>query len=281
MNGGRRNKIKRKTFFLIAIFLLLAQGSWIKGQFTPAEVSERAQWEEFLKTAEITSSKEIKEGVTKPYRLYLKKGDVERSAAWKNPHGIQKGYLEGWQYEIAAYRMDKLLELNMIPPTVEREFNEKKGSLQFWVTKEMNDLERLEKKIDIPKDAFDRWEKMKYVARAFDSLIGNEDRTQQNTLYTKDWRTILIDHSRAFRSSEKFTKQLMFGQNGITGNKPFRKLPRTFVEKIKTLTFDSIKNAVGPYLEDKEIKAILIRKDLFLKEIDEMIKEKGEDKVLY
>jgi len=122
---------------------------------------------------------------------------------------------------------------------------------------------------------------MKYIARAFDSLIGNEDRTQQNILYTKDWRTILIDHSRAFRSSEKFTKQLMFGQNGITGNKPFRRLPRVFVEKIKALTFDSIKNAAGLYLEDKEIKAVLVRKNLLLKEIEEMIKEKGEDKVLY
>jgi hypothetical protein len=281
MNEARRNRMKRKTFFLIAIFLLMAQGSWIKGQFTPAEVSEREQWEEFLKTAEITGSKEIGEGVTKPYELYLKKGDVEWKAAWKNPHGIKFGFLEGWQYEIAAYRMDKLLELNMIPPTVEREFNGKKGSLQFWVTKEMSDLEREEKKIDIPKDALDRWDKMKYIARAFDSLIGNEDRTQQNILYTKDWRMILIDHSRAFRSTEKFTKKLMFGQNGIAGNKPFRRLPRVFVEKIKALTFDSIKSAVGPYLEDKEIKAILTRKDLLLKEIDEMIKEKGEDKVLY
>jgi hypothetical protein len=281
MNEAGRNRMKRKTFFLIAIFLVLAQGSWIQGQFTPVEVSERAQWEEFLKTAEITGSEEIPEGVTKPTKLYLKKGDVEWKAAWKNPHGIQLGSLESWQYEIAAYRMDKLLELNMIPPTVEREFNGKKGSLQLWVSNEMSDLERAEKKIDIPKDALDHWDKMKYIARAFDSLIGNEDRTQQNILYTKDWRMILIDHSRAFRSTKKFTKQLMFGQNGIAGNKPFRRLPRVFVEKIKTLTFDSIKDAVGPYLDDKEIKAILTRKDLLLKEIDEMIKEKGEDKVLY
>jgi len=275
------NKMKRKIFLLIAAFLLVTQGSWVSGQFTPSEIAERAQWEEFLKTAEITGSKEIGEGVTKPYKLYLKKGDVESQAAWKNPHGIQLGYLEGWQYEIAAYQMDKLLGLNMIPPTVEREFNGKKGALQFWVTKEMSDLERMDKNIDIPKDAADGWEKMKYIARAFDSLIGNEDRTQQNILYTKDWRTILIDHSRAFRSSEKFTKQLMFGQNGITGNKPFRRLPRVFVEKIKALTFDSIKNAAGLYLEDKEIKAVLVRKNLLLKEIEEMIKEKGEDKVLY
>jgi hypothetical protein len=34
-------------------------------------------------------------------------------------------------------------------------------------------------------------------------------------------------------------------------------------------------------LKKKEINAILIRKKLLLKESEEMIKEKGEDKVLY
>ncbi|MFW6160098.1 MAG: hypothetical protein ACOC57_03045, partial [Acidobacteriota bacterium] len=116
---------------------------------------------------------------------------------------------------------------------------------------------------------------------AFDSLIGNEDRTQQNLLYTKDWRTILIDHSRSFRSSKKFTKQLIYGRNGLEGNKPFRRLPRAFVDKIRNLNFDSIKKAVSPYLKDKEIKAILTRQELILAEIDEMIKKKGEEKVLY
>jgi hypothetical protein len=53
------------------------------------------------------------------------------------------------------------------------------------------------------------------------------------------------------------------------------------VGKIRALSFDNIKKAVGLYLKDKEIKAILARKKLLLKEIDEMIKEKGEEKVLY
>jgi hypothetical protein len=53
------------------------------------------------------------------------------------------------------------------------------------------------------------------------------------------------------------------------------------VEKVKALNYDDIKNAVGPYLKEKEIKAILLRKELLLKEIEEMVKEQGEDKVLY
>ena len=274
----------RKKIIFIAVFILfLAQNYNIIAQFTPEELGERANWEEFLKRAEIIRYEEIGEGVTKPIRLYLKKGDKEASGIWKNPKGIKGGFLEGWQYEIAAYQIDKLLELNMIPPTVEKEFKGKKGSLQLWVEVEFSLLDIMAKKIPMPSSGpdLDNIQKTKYLARAFDSLIANEDRTQQNTFYTKDWRMILIDHSRSFRSSDKFTKQLMFGRTGIEGNKPFRQLPRAFVEKIKALDFDTVKEAVGPYLKKKEINAILARKKLILAEIDEMIRKKGEENVLY
>jgi hypothetical protein len=277
--------MRRKIFLTIALFIFASQSYVVKGQFTPAEIAQRQEIEEFLKTAEIVRFEDIPEGVTKPIRLFLKKGDVERSGAWKNPKGMQKGHLEGWQYEIAAYEMDKLLELYLVPPTVEREFKGKKGSLQFWVQVQFSELTVFEQKIGIPRSKFNNKENMKYLTRAFDSLIGNDDRTQQNILYTKDWRTILIDHSRAFRSSKKYTKKLMYGAKGLkkAGGRPqlFRRLPRAFVEKVKALNYDDIKNAVGSYLKEKEIRAILIRKELLLKEIEEMVKEQGEDKVLY
>lgn len=281
LNGEK--KMIRKIIFIAFLILFPAQNYNITAQFTPEELGERAYWEEFLKTGEIINSQEIGEGVTKPIRLYLKKGDREASGIWKNPKGTQEGSLDSWHYEISAYQMDKLLELNMVPPTVEREFKGKKGSLQLWVEAEFSLLDIMEKKIPMPSSGsdLDNTQKAKYLARAFDSLIANEDRTQQNIFYTKDWRVILIDHSRSFRSSNKFTKQLIFGRNGIQGNKPFRQLPREFVKKIKALDFNAIKEAVGPYLKKKEIKAILARKKLLLDEIDEMIREKGEENVLY
>ncbi len=266
------------SFFLI-FFCFTIQST---AQFTPEEVSEWARWEEFLKTAEIIKAQEIGTGVNKPLRLFLKQGDVENSGCWKNPRGKIEGRIEGWQYEIAAYEMDRLLDLNLVPPTVERKYNGKPGSLQLWCVYKYNLLEIMEENIPIPKaKQIHLNNKMKYLARAFDSLIGNADRTQENIHYTEDWRMILIDHSQSFRSGRKFEKQLMFGKNGIQGSKPFRRLPRTFIEKIKALDFETIKNAVGPYLTDKEIKAVLKRKELILKEIAEMIKEQGEDKVLY
>jgi len=273
--------MQRKT--IVILFLLALAGmaplSW--GQFTSGEIAQRADIEELLKTAKIIRYEDIGEGITKPYHLFLSKKDRDIEGCWKNPKGIQSGHLEGWQYEIAAYEMDKLLDLRMVPPTVERIFSGKKGSLQFWLQGGMSDLTRMEQNINIPKEHLNRWIKRKYLTRAFDCLIANEDRTQQNIRYTDDWRTILIDHSRSFRSSLKFTKQLMYGRNGIMGVKLIRKLPREFVAKIRDLDFEKIKNAVGPLLKDKEIKAILKRKELLLKDMEEMIKEIGEHNFYY
>jgi len=273
--------VQKKILWGIVFVLTIPLAHFLNAQFTPEEIANRPELEEFLRTAEIVKSKDIGEGVTKPCKLDMEKGDEEHSGCWKNPSGMQGGFLEGWQYEIAAYEMDKLLGLNMIPPTIEREFKGKRGSLQFWITSEMSDLERMEQGIKIPRDKLESWSKKKYLTRAFDCLIANEDRTQQNIRYKKGWRTILIDHSRSFRWSEKFKKQLVFGKNGVLSQKLFRRLPRTFVEKVRSLSFDTIKHAVGPYLTDEEIEAILVRKKLLLDEIEEMIEEKGEANVLY
>jgi len=273
--------MKNKILLGMVIILFLPLASLLNAQFTPEEIALQPRLEEFLRTAEIIRSKDIGEGVTKPCKLDMKKGDVEHSGCWKNPSGMQQGFFEGWQYEIAAYEIDKLLGLHMIPPTVEREFKGTQGSLQFWITSEMSDLERMEQGIKIPLDKLESWSRQKYLARAFDCLIANEDRTQQNIRYKKGWRTILIDHSRSFRCSEKFQKQLVFGKNGILAQKLFRRLPWMFVEKVRSLNFDKIKRTVGPYLTDEEIEAVLVRKKLLLDEIEEMIKEKGEANVLY
>jgi len=42
-----------------------------------------------------------------------------------------------------------------------------------------------------------------------------------------------------------------------------------------------MKNIVGEYLTDNEINAVLARKELILQAIDKLIKENGEENVLY
>jgi len=60
-----------------------------------------------------------------------------------------------------------------------------------------------------------------------------------------------------------------------------KELPRSLYQNIKLLTFEKIKETVEDYLTDKEIEAVLKRKDLVVDWIEKRIGAEGEDKVLY
>jgi hypothetical protein len=252
-------------------------------QFTADELAERGKWEEFLKTADITKSAQMKgdQAVTSPWELTLRQGDVVRDALWKNPEGRMGGYLEGWKYEIAAYLLDKHLGLDMVPPTIERRFRENRGSIQIWIPDCLTLKKKNESNAKVPPIKVFTWNRATYLQRAWDNLIANEDRHANQILITKDWRMILIDHSRSFRFSKKYTKDLIYGEKGKEGTKLMSALPRAFLENIKALTFDGIRAVVGSYLSDEEINAVLLRRDLILTEINRLISKNGEDQVLY
>jgi hypothetical protein len=120
------------------------------------------------------------------------------------------------------------------------------------------------------------------MQRTFDNLIANEDRHQNQYLITEDWRMILIDHSRSFRTSKKFTKKLIYDEKYKEGPTFIMKeIPKDLYEKLKSLNTEVIKEVVGEYLTDKEIEATLIRRDLIVEWLDKRIKKMGEEKVLY
>lgn len=275
--------MRKKVSILLFFIVLLSFNFRSRAQFTPEDLAERGKWEEFLLNANIIKEEQMisREAVTQPWRLTLERDGITRDALWKNVEGLQKGYIEGWKFEIAAYLLDKYLELNMVPPTVEKRFQGNRGSCQLWVDYEMKLVDKNDKNIKVPSIKVLHWNRATYLHRAFDNLIANEDRHANQILITKDWRMLLIDHSRSFRTGKKFTKELIYTAKHKEGPKLMSELPRAFVEKIKALNFDLIKNIVGEYLTDEQINAIMARKELILQEIDRLIKEKGEAQVLY
>ncbi len=270
----------------VPLFLLVLTGFLIQSfaQFTPEEIAEREKWEQFLTEAEITASDQPwgeREAVTRPFRLTLEKDGIVKQAIWKNCEGRMKGFMENWKWEIAAYRLNKYLGLDMVPPTVEKRFQGDRGSCQILVDYEISLKQKYEQNIKTPSYKLFYWNRALYLQRAFDNLIANEDRHQNQFLITKDWRMILIDHSRSFRTSKKFTKKLIYDEKYHEGPRLMKELPKPVVEKLKALTPEIIKDVVGEYLTDEEIEAVLMRRDLIIKWLDKRIKKLGEDKVLY
>lgn len=275
--------MKNRIVFIIFFILVVGFSTQAVAQFTPEELAQRAKWEKLLQEAEVVGQEQMggKEAVTEPWVLELEIDDIEFRAIWKNPLGRVKGFLESWKWEIAAYRIDKLIGLNMVPVTVEKRFQGDLGSCQLWI--EDTDTLKKQKDEDIKKLSYQvyPWNLSLFKQRAWDNLIYNTDRHLNQYLVTQDWRMLLIDHSRSFATSKKSTKQLIYDEKYKEGPFLMKQLPRTLYENIKALTAEKIRSVVGDYLNEKEIEAVMLRKDLIVAWVEKRIEEMGEDKVLY
>jgi len=252
--------------------------------------SERAGWETFLATAKIGDSVQLggPEATTRPWKLTLTRDDVTRFGLWKSvDRGPEEGGPDRWRFEIAAYRLDVFLGLDMVPPTVERIFQGKKGSLQLWMEATVSLKNRMAGGPDAPAVGLEAWNRKAYLQRVFDSLIANDDRNINNILIADgDRLMILIDHSRTFRTAAPYDAALVYGAAGLLKARDgspylFAQLPRAFVEKLRKMDARSVKEAVLGHLDNREVRALLGRRDLVLKEVDDLIRAKGEAAVLY
>jgi len=256
--------MKRYSLPLLVVLAWIAAAP-VTAQFTEEELAQRPAYEEFLATAEIVDSEQMgeDEGVTRPWKLELRGNGMESKAVWKNVEGRKGGFWECWKCEIAAYQMDKYLGLNAVPVAVERKFKGN-GAMVLWIDHWISGRQKQADKISVPGTFIGNWNRMTYLQRAFDNLIGNEDRHLGNILATEDWRVILIDHTRAFRSSKKFTKKLQYGDD-----RPMKSLPRSFVEKVRALDETTLREVVGDSLNDAEVAAVLARRPLLLQAIED------------
>ncbi|MCX6559019.1 MAG: hypothetical protein NTZ26_00765 [Candidatus Aminicenantes bacterium] len=268
------------VFAAAAVALVLGAGPAALQSVDPA--GDKAA-EELLTNAEIKAAEQLggSAALTKPFKLTLEKDGTQSFGLWKDIDKTEQGRPDRWRYEIAAYKIDRLIGLDMVPVTIERRYREVRGSLQLWVANKMSLNTKNEKKVPVPPRYVLAWNRATYLQRAFDNLIANEDRHGNNILIRDDWRIYLIDHSRSFRTSKKFTDALIYTEKHREGPKPMKELPRALVEKIKGLTAESVRAAVGEYLDEAEIEALLKRRDLILAEVDRLIKLNGEEAVLY
>ena len=186
-------KVITKVFLIVCLLGGLSVLS--SAQFLDEERAEKEEWEKFLQEAEIVDSYQMTgpEAVTEPWVLTLEKDGVKRQALWKDAEGRQKGFFENWRGEIAAYHIDKLLGLNMVPPTVEKRFRKERVSCQLWIDETKTLKDKVEQDIKTPQAKIPSWNRALYKQRTFDNLIANVDRHQKQFLITNDFRILLCD----------------------------------------------------------------------------------------
>jgi hypothetical protein len=220
-----------------------------------------AEIEQFLRTAPFKKVEDVPVGVTRPRRGYFEPGGPAISAAWKVlPPGRPNGYWESYKSEIAAYELDKLIGLNMIPPTVEKQWRGDRGAAVMWI-EGVRTWKTAEAE---PKPA--KWNREAVRMKMFDNLIANIDRNAGNLLIDGDWNLFLIDHSRAFVTDTKLRN-------------PMTRIDRELWERMAALDEPTLNAALGPWLERGAVRAILKRRDLMKQSIDTMVKNSNESLV--
>ena len=239
------SRLSRIALLLFCMPALLnpAQSTQPEERSSKIWVGKHQEIEEYLKAAECVSMSPIAPNRTA--RCTLPPGGPVDRMAWKtSPPGPTGGFVESYKTEIAAYELDKLLKMEMVPPTVERRLEGSSGAAQLWVENVVDATNTGE------PDAAERahWESEIVRMAMFDNLIGNRARNSRNMLRDRAWNLILIDHSRAFGTDV-----------GLPGKTDA--IDEAYWSRIETLTPAQLNTALSAWLNAAQIKAILDRRE--------------------
>jgi hypothetical protein len=158
--------------------------------------------------------------------------------------------------EVAAYRVDTLLQLDMVPVAVVRAIDGKEGSLQFLPGGTTDETKRRETgrggaaMCPLPL----QWS----VMTIFDALIHNDGRVGTSIRYTEStYQLILAAHSKAFGTKRDRPKHLDGAVLTITTG---------WQQALNALGDESLSAHLGDVLDNKRLGALGARRDMLLEQ---------------
>jgi len=264
----------RKVALVCAGFSL-----WVNLSLAEAQQMSCSEMEQFLRGAAVIKVRESSKGVTHPKHATLERGGLKHDAGIQTIDQRLRSVVGGnitelnlhdyWGYNIAGYELAKLLSINMVPPYVDRRFEDGRGSFSWWIPDVMMDeADRFERKVEPPDP--EQWNKEMSVIRVFNQLICNADNNLTNFLITKDWHLWMIDFSRAFRPYKTLRKP---------GD--LIRCDRKLLANMRGLDKSLLEEKLKHYLSRSDIEALLSRRDQIVKFFDDQIAQKGEGAVLF
>jgi hypothetical protein len=246
-----------------------------------APVLSPEEMETFLLKAKIVRTRSVNTGINNTSRATLSDGrithdahiqtvDIARATFVPQRGPSEINFKDSYRYNIAAYRLARLLGLNHVPMSVERHVERSTAAVTWWVDNVMMD-EGVRFKKGAPKE----WDPSRtasqiHIMRVFDELIANQDRNAGNLLWTTDGKMWMIDHTRAFR----------LGTN-LRNPKLLERCEVRLLAALRTLTLENVTKAVGQSLWKTEIEALLERRTAIVNLFDARIKERGPGLILY
>ena len=226
-------------------------------------------------------------GTTAPKNATLSNGSFTHDAQLQDvdEHGVQRihntdihpgielaaplGFSNSYKYSIAAYVLDKHLDIGMVPVTVDRLIDGRRCAVTWWVDDYMMDESDRAEQQQRPPDA-GAWAGQMHTVRIFDQLIDNLERADEDLLITHDWKIWIIDHTRAF------------GTGGLLRTPgTLERSSRSLLDKLRGLDQSQLSELLEAHLTPPEIEGLAARTGMIVRWFDQRIEEHGVDAVLY
>jgi hypothetical protein len=163
---------------------------------------------------------------------------------------------EGFVPELAAYRLDRMLGLDMVPVTVRREIAGQQGTLQFVAPATLSEREReADGKGDNVPCSLGRQRQAMYV---FDALIHNSARTPLSMLYSPDnWQLMLVNHANSF-STKKDRPTYLKNIELTIGDQ--------WQSALVELDDEKLRKNLGDVLDERRLAALAKRRDALIED---------------
>ena len=207
--------------------------------------------ENLLESGKVQSIRPLGKGSTRPMLLEFHKDKGRVRGVCKNVRKPGDRY----QHEIAAYRLDRRIDLNLVPVTVLRKSGPNAPcSLQYFVEHALDAQGARE--YGLPPGHDEAIRRQVEDSRIFDALIGNLDRTESDILHLPvDGKIALIDHSRAFSLETDLKAWFPDGR---------WELSPEMEAALRNLGAAELKNVLRGWLDMDQIKAVQERRDALL-----------------
>ncbi len=231
------------------------------GILSTEDKMSREDFEMFLKSAEILSVTPDEEaGRTVPCKVVLSDGEKTllgffKSVDRRRPHPLADSY----KYELAAYELDKIFGFYLVPPMVEREIQNRPGSLQLFLEGfvSLPSLKRRDSK-------FLQTEEFREAMQStcvFENLTFCECYSEEDILVDEHKGEVYrVDFSQAFAPEYRLLDECRLDQ-----------CSRSIYQSLVSVSDKTIQERLKPFLNDSELEALLKRRKLIVEKLRSLV----------